>query len=138
MTEWTVWTAETEALFLGALGDGLSVSGAARAAGIARQTAYNRRNSDEAFAAAWNDAIEAGTDSLEDEALRRAKDGTDRPVYQKGALVGHIREYSDTLAMFLLKGRRPEKFKERSSNEHTGSGGGPIQVITGVPRPDAG
>jgi hypothetical protein len=37
----------------------------------------------------------AGTDALEDEALRRAKDK------------------SDTLLIFLLKARRPEKYKDR-------------------------
>jgi hypothetical protein len=33
------------------------------------------RKADEAFVAAWDEAVEVGTDLLEDEALRRAKDG---------------------------------------------------------------
>ncbi len=39
--------------------------------------------------------------------------GVLRPVFQGGKHVGDIREYSDTLLQFLLKGERPEKFRER-------------------------
>jgi len=42
-------------------------------------------------------ALDIGADSLEDEAVRRARDGYDKPVYQQGQCVGHVREYSDTL-----------------------------------------
>jgi hypothetical protein len=75
----------------------------------------------------WEDAIEAGTDVLEEEAKRRALFGVEKPVFQKGELVGHVQEYSDTLMIFLLKGRNPNKFKERVHAEHTGKDGGPIQ-----------
>jgi hypothetical protein len=41
--------------------------------------------------------------------------------------VGFIQEYSDTLLIFLLKGLRPEKYRERF--EHSGPGkGGAILV----------
>src|SRR5574337_1699712 len=79
------------------------------------------------FSAAWDAALELGTDSLEDEAVRRAHEGTLKPVYQGGKKVGTIREYSDTLLIFMLKARRPERFKERLAAEHTGKGGTPIQ-----------
>lgn len=102
------------AKFLLGLGDGLSVSGAARGADLALTTLYRDRDNDAAFKAAWDSAIETGTDALEDEVLRRAKDGTLKPVYQGGVKVGEIREFSDTLAIFLLKARRPEKFKDRA------------------------
>ena len=35
---------------------------------------------------------------------------------------------SDTLLIFMLKARRPEKFKDRQSHEHSGPGGGPIEA----------
>jgi hypothetical protein len=38
----------------------------------------NRRAADEAFARAWEDALEQGTDSLEDEARRRALQGVEK------------------------------------------------------------
>ena len=39
--------------------------------------------------------------------------GIDEPVYQGGALVGTRRFFSDTLAIFLLKAHRLEKYRER-------------------------
>ncbi len=64
-----------------------------------------------------------GADLLEDEAVRRAKDGVEEPVYQGGKLVGHVQKYSDTLLIFLLKGAKPEKFRERSQHEFSGEDG---------------
>lgn len=107
-------------MFLGALEEGLSVTGACREAKISRQTAYHHRSLDEGFRAAWDDAIEAGTDTLEDEAHRRAYKGTEEPVYQQGELVGTVRKYSDTLTIFLLKGRRPVKYRDNAKLEVEG------------------
>src|SRR5271155_5157904 len=55
---------------------------------------------------AWAEAVEAGVDLLEQEALRRAREGVDRPAFQGGVCVGMVREYSDTLMAMLLSGRR--------------------------------
>jgi hypothetical protein len=52
---------------------------------------------------------ETGTDLLEDEALRRAEDGVAEPRFYEGRLCGHVQKYSDTLLIFLLKARRPQK-----------------------------
>ena len=52
-------------------------------------------------------------DAFQEEAHRRAVQGIEKPVYQGGRLVGTVREYSDTLLIFLLKGLRPERYKER-------------------------
>ena len=49
---------------------------------------------------------------LEPEAIRRAVEGVEKPVYQGGELVGYVREYSDTLLIFLLKGGKPHKYRE--------------------------
>ena len=95
-------TAEKRERFCGILADGSSVTAAAEAIGISRASLYNAREIDPDFAAAWNDAVERGTDTLEDEAVKRARNS------------------SDTLLIFLLKGRRPEKFKERFVAEHSG------------------
>ena len=40
-------------------------------------------------------------------------DGTFRPVFQVGELVGHIREYSDTLGIFMVKSRRRHVYGDR-------------------------
>jgi hypothetical protein len=44
---------------------------------------------------------------LEEEAVRRAYHGTERPIFQKGVQVGSVKEFSDSLLMFLLKSRDP-------------------------------
>ena len=87
------------------------------------------------FAKDRKGALDMGADTLEDEAVRRAKDGVEKPVYQGGKLVGHVQEYSDTLLIFLLKGARPEKYRDRVQQELSGPGGQTIQLITSVPRP---
>ena len=84
------------------------------------------------FAAAWDDAIEDGTDLLEDEVLRRAKDGVDEPRFYEGEVCGHVRKYSDTLAIFLLKARRPEKYSDKVRATRQRAGGGPITEIRRV------
>jgi hypothetical protein len=87
--------------FFNVLADGGSVTAAASAIGVTRQAVYQLRKTDAQFAVDWDDAIEAGTDILEDEAVKRAKN------------------HSDTLLIFLLKARRPDKYKERSETELT-------------------
>jgi hypothetical protein len=89
-----------------AVGD--SVSLACQRAQYARRTVYEWRKEDAEFAARWDSAVEEGTDSLIDEARRRATKGTLRPVYYKGKPVGGIREFSDSLLMFLIKAKRTE------------------------------
>jgi hypothetical protein len=83
--------------FIEALAEGETVTAACRVADLGRRTVYDERGRNEDFARAWEDAIEAGTDSLEAEARRRALDGSDR------------------LLEFLLKARRPDVYRERVS-----------------------
>lgn len=88
-----------------------------------RLTVYQMKATNEAFASRLNEALEHGVRGWEDEAARRAFRGYDRPVYQQGMLVGKTKEYSDTLATFLLKGARPEKYREKAVNEITMNNG---------------
>ena len=114
--------------FLEALATGLSVTGALTSSGLARSTAYALRENKDGFREAWDEAIEHGTDVLEDEARRRAKDGIEEPVFQGGMQVGTKLKYSDTLMMFLLNGRRPEKYKQTQRVEMTGKDGGDLEI----------
>jgi hypothetical protein len=66
------------------LTQGSSVTKSCQYAGIARQTAYDWRYADEEFAKQWDDAVEQGTDRLEDEAFRRAHDGVQKPIVYQG------------------------------------------------------
>jgi hypothetical protein len=117
-------TPKKVAAFIYSLRAGLSVSHAARLSGFARRTWYDRRAADPDLAAAWDDACEEGADRLEDEALRRAVEGvrTEKIVTSQGRALKdddgeYVKDvtiaYSDTLLIFLLKGRRPEKYADR-------------------------
>jgi hypothetical protein len=110
--------------FLAAFAQTGVVLTAAELAGIGRRTHYNWLDEDPEYEARFRDAEEAAADLLEKEARRRAIDGTLKPVYQGGILVGHIQEYSDTLLTFLLSGRRKTVFSKRS--EITGADGEPL------------
>lgn len=112
----SIRTPKTREDFLFALAESGNVGKACAAAGIGRQTAYDWREADKDFAAAWDRAQTIATSLLEDESFRRAHDGVDKPVYQNGSLVGTIREYSDTLMIFLLKARDK---KYRDANRAT-------------------
>lgn len=125
----TVQVKKGQPEFLNALMDGASVSDAARKAGVGRQTVYDWRKADPDFALAWNQAVDIGTDALEDEAQRRGKDGVEEPVYQGGKQVGVVRKYSDTLLIFLLKARRPNIYRERVSAEIGGPDGKPLPAV---------
>lgn len=116
------------AAFLEALRDTCNVRHACEAARVSRSWAYECRERDEGFRAAWNDAVEDACDLLEAEAWRRAMKGCEKPVYQRGELVGTVIEYSDTLHLALLRAHRPEKFRERIDNRHSGPDGGAIPI----------
>ncbi len=114
--------------FLAALAETASVTKACQLAHLPRISAYQWRRSYPDFAAAWEAALDLGNETLEDEAVRRAVEGTEKPVYQQGRLVGLVQEYSDTLLIFLLKGRRPEKYGEKLRQEISGPGGDAVQI----------
>lgn len=125
--------------FLAALREVPVVSRACAAVGIERSTAYRAAEADEDFRAAWDDAMEEGVDKAEQEAFRRAVEGTEKGVWHQGSLVGTERVYSDALLALLLKGRRKSVYAERK--ELTGADGAALpaaQVViaTGVPTTD--
>lgn len=132
--------AQRKERFLKELAKRANVSTSAKAAGVDRGTPYRWREADSEFAEAWDAAVEVAVDALESEAWRRAAIGTMKPVYQKGQLVGRIREYSDTLMVVLLKGHRREKYSEKQQLEHTGAGGEPLAAtsVVNVYLPDNG
>lgn len=135
MANRTIRTAKKEEKFLETLLTTGNVSKACKIVSIGRRTAYEWREQDEEFAKLWDDAIEVGYDLLEEEARRRAHDGLVKKKFNKDgtAVIDpetgqqyYERQYSDTLLMFLLKGGRPEKYRERTQMEVTGKDGAPL------------
>jgi hypothetical protein len=103
------------------------VVSACKAARVCRSDHYKWMKTDRAYAEAFELADEMSADLLEDEVLKRAKDGVVEAVFYQGKPVGARRIYSDGLAMFLLQGKRPQKYRQNQKVELTGPRGGPQQ-----------
>jgi hypothetical protein len=88
------------------------VTRACAASGAPRRSIYNWLQSDAAFATEYQEAEIQSIEVLESEMLRRGVEGVERPVYQQGRMVGTVREYSDTLLIFALKARAPDRYRE--------------------------
>lgn len=140
-----------------------NVREACRLVGVHRDTHYAWLADDPEYARRFADCSERAVQTLEDEAIRRAVQGTEEPVIHAGQLCYrsedlhyapsawsgkgrhrklkpgavltpkpgaralHIRRYSDQLLMFLLKGHRPDKYKERLAGEFSGPHGKPMK-----------
>lgn len=88
-------TADKKTVFLNALVQtGGNVTKASALVGTSRQNVMRWLASDPAFAGLYNDALEAGTENLEERCYERAM------------------ETSDRLAEFLLRARKPDKYRE--------------------------
>lgn len=96
-----------------------NVSAAARAIGVPRAKLYKKKKTDRKFSEEWQEALEEALDDLEEEVRRRALQGIEKPVYYGGKKCGSITAFNDTLAMFLLKARRPETFGEANENQES-------------------
>lgn len=145
-------TPEKITAFCAALAETCNIGRACKAVEISRQTAYEWRKEQPEFAKRWDEALKIGITALEDEAHRRAFDGSDKPLSHQGQITykrdydaidpetgtryvvppllrdrdGNpipetVKEYSDTLAIFLLKAHNPDKYRENSKVELSGS-----------------
>ncbi len=99
-----------EKRFLAALAVHCNITQAAKDAGVARRTVYDRREANPDFAEKWDDAIEEAIDAIE------------IAVYTE-SLKGDMQT-----ARWLLSRRRPQVYGDRMALEHSGKDGGPIQV----------
>lgn len=86
---------------------------AAQAARVTRFVHYHWMRDDPDYPAAFRQAQDMAADTLETEAVRRAVTGVDKPVFWKGRQISTVKEYDTTLLIFMLKGLRPEKYKDR-------------------------
>ena len=133
-----------------------SITKAARAAQVERQLHYRWLADDPEYPKQFEGAQREAAQILEDEAIRRAHEGVLEPLVYKGRFQyrqrpkkdadGHpikigdrvvyedygsplaIRKYSDGLLQMLLRGFMPQKYRENTSVELSGPGGGAIPV----------
>jgi hypothetical protein len=94
-------------------------------AGIDKGTHYDWLRKDPEYKAQFEAAQVQAADILEDEAVRRAYVGVEKPITVAGKREV-IREYSDTLLIFLLKGARPNKYRDNVRQEVTGPNDKPL------------
>ena len=102
-----------------------SITKAAEAAQIDRAMHYRRLKKDPKYKAAFEASHEIAVEGLEEEAHRRAVLGIEEPVFWQGMLCKHkdsktgrivtttVRKYSDSLLQFLLRGAKPQRYRER-------------------------
>jgi hypothetical protein len=115
------------------------VARAATASNVNSRTHRRWVEKDADYAEAFAEASETAADWLEAEAHRRAAEGLVRYRFNSktGEPLRHPEtneayyelEYSDRLLEMLLRARRPEKFRDRVSQELTGKNGGPIETV---------
>lgn len=136
-------TAERQALFLTALARTGLVGKSAKAAGVSyslvhktwlcegtlREWSEQELDAAEVFKELMHEAQEAATDLLEAEARRRGMKGIDKPVWYKGRIVGHMKEYSDRLLERLLEAHRA-RFRSKSEVKVDGV----VPTTTGITR----
>ena len=110
-------TAERKAAFIVELRKHGIATAAARAASPHASPKYGclasfkeARRRDPQFCTQWDEAVEEAAARIEGELHRRAVEGWDEPVFQKGEMVGTIKRYSDRLLEILAKGVRPDKY----------------------------
>lgn len=118
--------------FLAAFAQCGNISHACRLADCSRTLVYKWLNEEPDFKAQFDEADTSATEALEKEAYRRACEGTLRPIYQGGRKVGTIREFSDTLLIFLLKGRKPHMYRDYLKTEHSGQIGVNVGGTLGI------
>ncbi len=100
-----------------------NITAACEDADIPRSLYYVWTEHDQGFALNVEQCKVEAADRLETVARSRAVDGVKkiRGVYHEGKIVGYQEEtdFSDTLLIFLLKGLRPEKYRENISVTQT-------------------
>jgi hypothetical protein len=101
--DWSMAKAEK---FLTVLGETCNVSEAVRRSGVPMTVAYRRRKMDAAFRAGWAQTIADAYHRLELMLLERAFNGTEKVVRRRDGSEERMREYSDRLALHLLKMHR--------------------------------
>lgn len=107
--------------FLAAFAKLGNVTSACKSAKCSRVQVYAWLKDDPEFAKQFDEAQQEAMEHLEEEARRRAVTGTLKPVFYLGSQCGQIREYSDTLLIFLMKAGNPQKYRENSRVEHAGN-----------------
>lgn len=118
--------------FLAAIRIVPSVTIAARVAKVSRSAHYRALERDPVYHQAFDEAYRIGVEALEDEVVRRAQRGVKRLKFYHGSPVTmrkdpndpasplvyvYETEYSDSMALALLKAKKPAEYKDRVEHD---------------------
>jgi len=106
--------------FLAAYVMGKGLRAAQRLSGVSRASHYEWLEKDALYRDRFQRARTMLADEGEEEAYRRAFSGYDTPVHYHGKIVSSCKSYSDALAIFLLRGMKPEVYGRRAEDLHFG------------------
>lgn len=109
---------------------------AARGAGLTVATIVAHRRRDPVFDEEVTEALLIAAERVELEAVRRALDGYEEPVFWQGSQVGSRRRYSDPLTLRLLEGRMPSKYNPRVQHTHSHEHTGGVMLIPTTTSPE--
>ncbi|HEX9444481.1 MAG TPA: hypothetical protein VGA73_10190 [Candidatus Binatia bacterium] len=112
--------------FLAAYARTMAIKKAARFARVSSKSHYRWLRRDPIYRQCFHHARQILGDAAEEEVWRRAYEGYDTPILYGGAVTGWYKSYSDTLAMFMLKGLKPEVYRDRDY------GAGPFEGPTSI------
>lgn len=90
---------------------------AAKAAGVSLKVIERRRRESLRFAQMLDRAEAMVDELLEFESLRRALEPNERPIFQRGQLVGVVKEWDTRHLEWVLERRMPEKYHLQSRIE---------------------
>lgn len=111
------WSKEKQAEFLSVLAETCNVTRACEAAGISVTHAYRKRKADAAFRAGWLEAVGVAYQRLELVLLDRAFNGVEKRITRRDGSEERMVEYSNQLAMSLLKMHRDMAVTAAPENE---------------------
>lgn len=111
------WTEEMADAFVDVLADTCNVTLAAKAIGRSIGNVYKWRAKNAAFRAAWDGALATGYARLEMMMLERALHGVEKTVVARDGTTVVMREYSDRVALTLLRMHRESAALAHSINE---------------------
>jgi hypothetical protein len=108
------WSERRQHDFIAALAAMGSVTRAAKAVGMTKQSAYKLREraGAEGFARAWDIALRMGYDEMFGRALDRALRGYEVPRFYRGRQIGTIHRFDHRLAMAALNSDPPHLRKK--------------------------
>jgi hypothetical protein len=129
------WTPELEESICESIESGLTLRQVAEKHGISKALILKNVALSEEFGDQYARAIDTRTDIDFEGLADQLSEEPERGKFRiDPAWVNWKRLQIDTLKWALSK-RIPKKYGDRVQNEHTGEGGGPIQIVSTIPRP---